>query len=447
MPVSVGGAVLKAICIVLLLSCTVVVVSFSSHPPTQRRRAPIKAENTPIKAEDIEPTKEKWILVVEDEEDLRSAIGEYLAKEGGYYVTGVVDARSAILVCGGIVQPSSRRSRFKFNPDFNHSTNNIDTQQHIVVPDCLVLDIRLGSSNMDGIDALISETLPVVLLTAKGKVEDCYKAGADAYLAKPFDPEELLTIVNGLLTDKVSISGQSNDSYASNETYRDLKHELGEIKALLNGLERPSTLKPDDSEMQASTNSLKRDILEVKEKIKGSVNQIVADSAPPQSTVEIVPDHFITSVLTPEETAIMVLVAKGMTNKQIAIEMECSESKIQKHMTAMFKKAEVNNRAELVVWWGEYLQDNNAADTNEIARKAATLVKRKSKDKPNPSLTGKDKVVLDFLVGGMTIDEIASKTNSSKGRVSKQLGKLFQIANVNSRTDLLNWWSKTGNAS
>jgi DNA-binding NarL/FixJ family response regulator len=245
----------------------------------------------------------------------------------------------------------------------------------------------------------------------------------------------------------VSISGQSNDSYASNETYRDLKHELGEIKALLNELERPSTIKPDDRETQASTNSLKRDILEVKEKIEGSVHQIVADSAPPQSTVEIVPDHFITSVLTPEETAIMVLVAKGMTNKQIAIEMECSESKIQKHMTAMFKKAEVNNRAELVVWWGEYLQDNNAADTNENSHKAATLVKRKSKDKPNPSLTGKDKVVLDFLVGGMTIDEIASKTNSSKGRVSKQLGKLFQIANVNSRTDLLNWWSKTGNAS
>lgn len=419
--------------------------------PLGTRRRPIKAEHTPAREKsDIEPTKEKWILVVEDEEDLRTAIGEYLAKEGGYYVTGVVDARSAILVCGGIVQPSSRRSRFKFNPDFNHSTNNIDTQQHIVVPDCLVLDIRLGSSTTDGIDALISETVPVVLLTAKGKVEDRVKAGADAYLAKPFDPEELLTIVNGLLTDNVSISGQSNDSYESNEMYRDLKHELGEIKALLNGLERPSTIKPDDSEKQASTNSLKRDILEVKEIIKGSVHQIVADSAPPQSTVEIiVPDHFLTSVFTPEEAAIMVLVARGMTNKQIAIEMECSESKIQKHLTAMFKKAEVNNRAELVLWWGEYLQDNNAADTNEIiARKAATLVKVKSRDKRNPSLlTGKDKVVLDFLVGGMTIDEIASRTSSSKGRVSKRLGQLFKIANVNSRTDLLNWWSKTGNAS
>lgn len=65
--------------------------------------------------------KPRWILVVEDEDSLRNAVGKYLSKEGGYYVTGVADAQSALLVCRGLVPttrggiPSQKTTHSRFN--------------------------------------------------------------------------------------------------------------------------------------------------------------------------------------------------------------------------------------------------------------------------------------------------------------------------------------------
>ena len=214
----------------------------------------------------------RWILLVEDEGDLRSAIGKYLAK-GNYVVTGVSDARSAILVCRGIVRP-----RFKFDPSTNNLTMPNNSTQ---IPDCVVLDIQMvGSMNGLGLLKFIRSdpmlaSLPVVLLTAKGKVEDRivgYELGADAYLPKPFDPDELVSIVNGLLLREKTTMGRDagpslNNKTTTNAVYADLKRELTEIKTLLS-LDVPS---PGKSEM--SVDSLRRDILEIKDAIKGDVNQ------------------------------------------------------------------------------------------------------------------------------------------------------------------------------
>jgi DNA-binding response OmpR family regulator len=44
--------------------------------------------------------------------------------------------------------------------------------------------------------------VPVVLLTAKGMTEDRvagYRAGADAYIPKPFDPDELISVIDSAI--------------------------------------------------------------------------------------------------------------------------------------------------------------------------------------------------------------------------------------------------------
>jgi DNA-binding response OmpR family regulator len=75
-------------------------------------------------------------------------------------------------------------------------------------PDLVILDVMMPG--LDGYDVLtfIRETprlegLPVVMLTARAQLDDIQRGltlGADAYLAKPFDPEELLSVVESLIS-------------------------------------------------------------------------------------------------------------------------------------------------------------------------------------------------------------------------------------------------------
>ncbi len=72
------------------------------------------------------------------------------------------------------------------------------------VPDLVLLDIMMPE--MDGFQVLrkIRETLdlPVIMLTAKGEVSDKVvglELGADDYLAKPFEPRELLARIQSIL--------------------------------------------------------------------------------------------------------------------------------------------------------------------------------------------------------------------------------------------------------
>ena len=75
------------------------------------------------------------------------------------------------------------------------------------IPDLVVSDIRMPG--MDGHQlarALRSNPrtalIPIVFLTAKDEREDRiagFRTGVDAYLTKPFDPEELLAVVSNIL--------------------------------------------------------------------------------------------------------------------------------------------------------------------------------------------------------------------------------------------------------
>jgi two-component system, NtrC family, response regulator AtoC len=114
------------------------------------------------------------ILVVDDEQDLATAIADYLVRHG--YATHV-------------------------NSSGEQALRTIEEEQ----PDIILLDYRLP--RMDGLKVLsrIKESRPeieVIMLTAHGSVEgavEAMKHGAFDYLTKPIDLEELRLLVEKVL--------------------------------------------------------------------------------------------------------------------------------------------------------------------------------------------------------------------------------------------------------
>jgi two-component system OmpR family response regulator/two-component system response regulator MprA len=114
------------------------------------------------------------ILLVEDEPDIASFVRRGLAEEG-YEVNWALEGAQALALIA-------------------------DDR-----PDLVLLDIRLpGISGIDVLEVIRDRwpALPVMMLTALDAVEDRVRglrAGADDYLPKPFDFEELLARVEALL--------------------------------------------------------------------------------------------------------------------------------------------------------------------------------------------------------------------------------------------------------
>ena len=89
--------------------------------------------------------------------------------------------------------------------------------------DALILDIMMPK--MDGMEVLRrlrqeGNSIPVLMLTAKGEVEDKVlglDSGANDYLTKPFGTDELLARVRTAIRHTRTISG--NDEIARNGTY------------------------------------------------------------------------------------------------------------------------------------------------------------------------------------------------------------------------------------
>lgn len=116
------------------------------------------------------------ILVVEDEQHLAIGIKFNLESEG-YRVTVVGDGQTALAALEQTTPPI----------------------------DLVVLDLMLpgmsGYAVCEGLRARGSD-VPVVMLTARTLVEDRirgFDAGTDVYLHKPFDLEELLSVIRNLL--------------------------------------------------------------------------------------------------------------------------------------------------------------------------------------------------------------------------------------------------------
>ena len=119
------------------------------------------------------PQDSRRILLVEDEKAIRDAVTAYLEREK-YSVVGVGDGQSAV-------------EEFE-KPQF----------------DLVILDLMLPKLPGERVCRAIrdSSDVPIIMLTAKGEVEDRIiglELGADDYLIKPFSPRELVARVRALL--------------------------------------------------------------------------------------------------------------------------------------------------------------------------------------------------------------------------------------------------------
>jgi len=114
------------------------------------------------------------LLIVDDDERIRGLLQKFLLRHG-FWVTAARDAQHARRVLSGL--------------EF----------------DMIVLDVMMpGEDGVSLTASLRSDgvTTPILLLTAKAETNDRIaglEAGADDYLAKPFEPKELLLRINAIL--------------------------------------------------------------------------------------------------------------------------------------------------------------------------------------------------------------------------------------------------------
>lgn len=112
------------------------------------------------------------ILIVDDDDRIRLLLQKYLSREG--YRTSVAE------------NAASAREKMRG-----------------LSYDLLILDIMMPGEDGLSLSRSLRESsdVPIILLTAKGEAEDRIsglRAGADDYLSKPFEPEELLLRIDNV---------------------------------------------------------------------------------------------------------------------------------------------------------------------------------------------------------------------------------------------------------
>jgi len=199
----------------------------------------------------------KRLLVVDDEPNLLRAVAACLKSEG-YEVNTARSGREALM------------------------------QLAEAVPDLLVSDIRMPG--MDGYQLARqlrgsprTALVPIVFLTAKDETSDRiegFRAGVDAYLTKPFEPEELLAVVDGIL---------SRVERTHSQIARLVDATVAEDK--------PVTFQDDE--------------------------------------------------LTEAEDRVALAVSRGLSNKEIAAELEISVRTVENHISHILDKKGFSNRVEI----------------------------------------------------------------------------------------------------
>jgi len=214
------------------------------------------------------------LLLVDDEPGLREAVQAYL-EDSSFNVQSASNAREA----WEMLQ--------KKTPD-------------LVISDVMMPQVNGYQFLKQMRDDPRFKALPVVFLTARGMKSDRiqgYQAGCDAYLSKPFDPDELVAIVENLL-ERRAVTSQASGSGTELE---DIARQVAEIRGMLQST--------------------------------GGIAQ-----TPPPIRID----------LTPREQSVLDLVAAGLMNKEIARRLETSVRNVEKYVSRLFSKTGTNSRTELV---------------------------------------------------------------------------------------------------
>jgi DNA-binding NarL/FixJ family response regulator len=215
------------------------------------------------------------LLLVDDEPGVRVSVKEYLEEVGGFSVQVASHADEAWQM-------------------LQHKT-----------PDLVISDIMMPK--VDGYEFLKRlrddarfKSLPVIFLTARGMTTDRiqgYQAGVDAYLPKPFDPDELVAIVENLLERRAT---STSDTAGSTELEQ-IAQQIAAIRAMLDQ--------------------------------RNGITQ-----TPPPIRIDF----------TPREQSVLDLVAEGLMNKEIARRLDTSVRNVEKYVSRLFSKTGTNSRTELV---------------------------------------------------------------------------------------------------
>ncbi len=153
------------------------------------------------------------ILIVDDDNRIRDLLKEYL-KDNNFIISTSENAENAKI----------KLKQFKF--------------------DMIVLDVMMPGQNGYDFTKEIKKyfNTPIILLTAKGEVENRIKGlelGADDYIGKPFEPKELLLRIKNIINKKNKID--LNVKYSIGEAKIDLNKmtiNLGEKNKKINSSEK-----------------------------------------------------------------------------------------------------------------------------------------------------------------------------------------------------------------
>ena len=192
-------------------------------------------------------------------------------------------------------------------------------QAQELLPDVVITDVMMPRCDGYGLlkrlraDERLGGT-PVIFLTAKGMTADRiagFQAGADDYIPKPFDPDELVARVRNVVRRQERLLAEAA-SFADDDIGA-MARQITEIRSMLGGGGGGGS---------------------------GSGSGSGGSARKPVSDVKL--------DFTPREASVLQLVAEGMMNKEIARRLETSIRNVEKYVSRLFIKTGTASRTELV---------------------------------------------------------------------------------------------------